>query len=358
MTKFTINKQDPYIDLTYGDFKLTNKLAAFDLDDTLVRPKSGAKFPKDENDWALLNKKVKSKLEELHKSGYCIVIISNQKGLSSGKHSTPDVWIKKIKLIGEHLQLPLRCFASIDSDIYRKPNPTFYLNLAKEGNITFAKESFYCGDAAGRKNDFSDTDRKFALNTGLEFKLPEQLFLNEQVTLPLVEYNVDFSKLNKKSNFNFAPNNKEMLLMIGYPGSGKSTFVQDYLKNYVRVNMDTLKTKAKCIKECEKALKDNKSVVIDNTNPDKDTRKNYIDLAKKYKYTVRCIKIDCPMEVAIHNSYYRAFITDGKTNHVPMVVYHKYKKSYEEPDKSEGIKEIITVPYSTPDDKRYRYYYY
>lgn len=49
-------------------------------------------------------------------------------------------------------------------------------------------DSFYCGDAAGRpagwkaglKKDFSVTDRKFAVNCGLKFLTPEELFLEEE----------------------------------------------------------------------------------------------------------------------------------------------------------------------------------
>ena len=38
------------------------------------------------------------------------------------------------------------------------------------------KHSFYCGDAAGRNNDFSNSDRLFAHNCNLEFILPRKLF--------------------------------------------------------------------------------------------------------------------------------------------------------------------------------------
>ena len=56
---------------------------------------------------------------------------------------------------------------------------------SNNGGIKIEKvKSFYCGDAAGRKDgkhkDFSDSDLKFALNVGLEFLTPENLFLGEK----------------------------------------------------------------------------------------------------------------------------------------------------------------------------------
>lgn len=56
--------------------------------------------------------------------------------------------------------------------------------------------------------------------------------------------------------------------MAGFPGSGKSTFAEQY-KGYVIVNRDTLKTWQKCVEVAKKALKEGKSVIVDNTNPDK-----------------------------------------------------------------------------------------
>jgi bifunctional polynucleotide phosphatase/kinase len=352
----TVNKTTPYIDLTIGKFKSTNKLACFDLDCTLINTKSGNTFPIDENDWEFFNDKVISKLTELYNDGFCIVIFSNQKGLSNGKQS-PGKWISKIELIAKQLKVPFRCFASISSDIYRKPFPTLYLDLIEDYK-NIHTSSFYCGDAAGRPNDFSNTDLKFALNCKLKFMFPEELFANKKIKIPKVIYNIDFDNLNKNDTTTFTPVKKEMIIMSGVPGSGKSTFVKKHLEpaNYIRINMDTLKTKVKCIKETVKYLKLNDCIVIDNTNFTKKSRAEYIKLAKEHNYKVRCVIIDCPEEVAIHNAHYRAFINNTKI--IPTIVYRTYKKNYEVPSKAEGISEILTIPYCVPDDHRYSYYYY
>jgi bifunctional polynucleotide phosphatase/kinase len=39
-----------------------------------------------------------------------------------------------------------------------------------------------------------------------------------------------------------------MVIFVGSPASGKSTFWQTYLSKYSRINRDTLKTKEKCYK--------------------------------------------------------------------------------------------------------------
>ncbi len=39
--------------------------------------------------------------------------------------------------------------------------------------------SFFVGDAAGRDNDFSCSDRKFAANAKIDFKTPEEFFLGQ-----------------------------------------------------------------------------------------------------------------------------------------------------------------------------------
>lgn len=48
----------------------------------------------------------------------------------------------------------------------------FYQDIESQNKI-----EYYVGDAAGRKNDFSDSDKAFAINADLHFYTPEELFL-------------------------------------------------------------------------------------------------------------------------------------------------------------------------------------
>ena len=64
---------------------LTRKIAAFDLDGTLIHTKSGRTFPINVDDWKLFNDNVIPVLKQLTKKNYSIVIITNQLGVSKNK---------------------------------------------------------------------------------------------------------------------------------------------------------------------------------------------------------------------------------------------------------------------------------
>ena len=65
----------------------------------------------------------------------------------------------------------------------------------------------------------------------------------------------------------------QVIVMVGYPGSGKSYFCQNNLNSYTRINMDELKNFKKCVSLIETSLSDGQSVVVDNTSPDNASRK-------------------------------------------------------------------------------------
>lgn len=159
-----------------------------------------------------------TKLKELHKSGYKLVIFSNQGGVGKGKVSAKDIKGKVEDIIAE-LGLPMMAFLATGEDKWRKPSASMWDHFVKHHNggvKVDTKDSFYCGDAAGQvkcrahslterhfavitstdcdfvgrpkawdgnaktKKDFSCSDRKFAHNVGLPFKTPEMCFLGQQ----------------------------------------------------------------------------------------------------------------------------------------------------------------------------------
>ena len=85
----------------------------------------------------------------------------------------------------------------------------------------------------------------------------------------------------------FHSDQKTLAIMIGIQGSGKSTFVRSHLEpNFVRVNLDTLKTRHREHLLVENCLTEGKSFAVDNTNPTREDRARYIPAASAVKLSV------------------------------------------------------------------------
>jgi bifunctional polynucleotide phosphatase/kinase len=96
------------------------KIASFDMDDTIITRKSGAKFPKDAYDWLLLNDKVGPKIKELSDDGYKIVIFTNQAGIQKGHTKASDIKTK-VQDIALNLRVEMQVFVAAHEDEFRKP---------------------------------------------------------------------------------------------------------------------------------------------------------------------------------------------------------------------------------------------
>jgi bifunctional polynucleotide phosphatase/kinase len=356
-----VHSGDDYLHGQYLDttFNKINKFACFDLDDTLITTKSGNTFATSGDDWKFLYKNVDEKLYELYDDKFIIVIITNQAGLLKKTGGVDvDTWKSKITSIVQSINVPIIIFAALGHDHYRKPFTTFWDMITDK--LKVSKNSFYCGDACGRKTDFSDSDIKFAHNSGIKFMLPENLFNKEKIIPPEIEYPIDFDTIPTEQKFIFTPQKKEMIIMIGMPGSGKSTFVKNYIEphGYGVINRDTAKTIPKCIKECEKFIANGQSVVIDNTNPSIDAREKFTSIAIKNKYSMRCFVMTTNIQLAKHNALYRQYMTNGAVEHIPDLVYNMYKKKYVEPTTKEGFTEIVKLDYVLGDcSDKYKLYY-
>ena len=138
---------------------------------------------------------------------------------------------------------------------------------------------------------------------------------------------------------------QEIVVCVGYPASGKSSFVKKHLveKGYVYVNQDTLKTRDNCVKACKTALASGSSVVIDNTNPEASTRALYLRLGKDANVPVRCFYFGDDEHLAQHNNYYRALFKNGKSEPLSILAYRSFKSKFQEPKLMEGFTEVKRI---------------
>jgi len=353
--------------------KHSNKVAAFDLDHTIIKTISGNKFPKNKNDWCFLYDNTKEILNKYFENNYNIVIFSNQSKLKDEK--LVNEYKEKIDNILKSLNIDIEIYISKKEGYFRKPLTGMYDMFIKRNGLLFSSdESFYCGDAAGRinlwkknhKKDFSCSDRMFANNINLKFYTPEFIFKNEKDTDKWVYKRINIKEymLDIHSDYicnSIKSNKNEILMMCGVPTSGKSTFCRKYLPNYKVINQDNLKSKSKCLISSDFYIKNGKSIVIDNTNIDLETRKNYIELSKIYEIPIRVIILDIPLNIVQHLNYYRCQKFKGIKKIIPIIVYRIMKNKYIEPDYSEGFNEIIKInkifDSESLDDKQLFYQY-
>ena len=218
------------------------------------------------------------------------------------------------------MEVPYQAFIG-QNELVRKPNP-FYFEYYNHEKKVDMKNSFYVGDALGRENDWSDVDKVFAERCGLTYYSPEEIFpfpKKQETELTVIQ-------------------DQELVIMVGYPSSGKTTYTDKHFKkdNYVILHGDVLKTESKIVKALKSELDQGKSVVIDATNPSKNKRKVFIDIAKERGLYVRVVHVATSIEESMEQN-------SKREQKVPKIVLYVYRKKFEEPSKSEGVDEVIEV---------------
>jgi bifunctional polynucleotide phosphatase/kinase len=168
------------------------KVAAFDLDGTLVNVKSsgamGRAWPLDEDDWVLFNDRVPATVRRYHSDGYEIAILSNQGGVQTKLAGKMAQLVKaRSAAVAATLGVPCRvllCPSRDPDNAYRKPQTgmwAFLEELRGPGAPPIDRaRSVFVGDAAGRSGDHggkaADSDRAFAEALGVPFLTPEEAF--------------------------------------------------------------------------------------------------------------------------------------------------------------------------------------
>ncbi|KAG8637189.1 polynucleotide 3'-phosphatase ZDP isoform X3 [Manihot esculenta] len=150
----------------------SNKIAAFDFDGCLAKTsvkRVGA------DAWSLMYPSIPDKLQSLYNDGYKL---NKRQTAVDSKLGRVNNFIKCVKV---PMQVFVACGYSYDrvEDPFRKPKPGMWWIMEKHFNSGISidmDKSFYVGDAAGRIDDHSDADIKFAQAIGLKFFVPEDYF--------------------------------------------------------------------------------------------------------------------------------------------------------------------------------------
>lgn len=144
----------------------------------------------------------------------------------------------------------------------------------------------------------------------------------------------------------------ELALMVGLPGCGKSTFIEKYMPDFYRVNLDSIHQwlahgtvfdrkniqLARQIEDLiiEDRLRQGTSVVIDNTNISSKVRSKYFQFAEKYNADVMAVYFVPDLERAISQNQ------QGERK-VPEVAIRGMLKNYEMPTYEEGFSLIVNA---------------
>lgn len=268
-----------------------------------------------------------------------------------------ELFKQKIEQILDILDIPLTIYAACANDNWRKPRVGTWELLIQEyqqrGQEIDKNNSYLVGDAAGRASDHTDADIHYCMNLGIEFHTPEGFFLN--ITRETTGHKIDpnwflenqggWTDLDLREQYQ----NKEMLILVGPPGSGKSYFYKRVLKllGYRQISLHKFESPEKCVKGVEMALAEGTRVVIDNVHSTVDSRRTWLSMAGKYNIRVTVIYFDLPLDLCLHNDTVRALggdimNTEGR-GIFPRTPFLKLMSDFEKPQMSEGFARVIIL---------------
>lgn len=290
---------------TTADNAGKSKMYLIDIDGTLVTSASGRRWASSASDWIFLGP-VPATLDRLHHEGWIVALITNQ----SDWKISPDPEAKITSILAALQEAngwaPWTLIATATrkerDTLYRKPGRGLYDLLIKE--LPPLSEVRMCGDAVGPTDSYppyrwASSDLDFASAISATFVRPCELFLSS----PSISISAS----------------QEIILLMGNPGSGKSTFARDLvIKGYIHIEQDILKSKAATKKAVITALAPGRSVVVDATHGSSINREPYLSLGVPVRI-LWCLRDGRPFNAP-------------RPNPVPEVAYAVYSKHFVRPE--------------------------
>lgn len=140
-----------------------------------------------------------------------------------------------------------------------------------------------------------------------------------------------------------------MLVLVGLPGSGKSTFATKLAATkpeWKRVNQDDLGSRRACEHAAKGHIAKGFNVVIDRSNFDPKQRKTWIDIAYQNNMAVDCIVFDVTVDECAERINVRQNHPTQVEGHFGIQVLHRFVSNYTPPllEHPEGFSRIVHLP--------------
>ena len=145
---------------------------------------------------------------------------------------------------------------------------------------------------------------------------------------------------------------KELIILSGFPGSGKTTWCRNKLSDYIRVSLyDLIKmvggnkkvAKKLEVKSIEKSLSMGFNVVVDRVNLTERRRKKLIDIARRENASVKCIYLDISEDIWRKRNNKRMVEDEDIAPMVSEEKIRKMKMEFQKPDINEGFDDLIII---------------
>lgn len=152
------------------------------------------------------------------------------------------------------------------------------------------------------------------------------------------------------------PDGPRLYVMVGLPGSGKTTYVRRALGTAVRISLDDIRLMltgrtydaryepvvavvghAALSSVLANARAWGLDVVFDATNITREWRRRSLQLAATHGVPAVAVYLECPLDVATARNRRRK-------HPVPDEVMARFHSQLEPPEESEGFEEVVRVP--------------